>query len=106
MAFERAYKARLLLRRQLLRAHRTEVAIAIVNYPACDVPFSFIWRDRLNLPWSPEDSLVIGISSRALFKLDEENEIYEKKGTEAFIAYQRQHEDQIVEPGVAFPLVK
>src|SRR5438128_243877 len=58
------------------------------------------------MPWSPEDSLVIGISSRALFKLDEENAIYETDGTQAFIAYQRAQEERIIEPGVAFPLVE
>jgi 5'-nucleotidase len=57
------------------------------------------------LPWSPEDSLVIGISSRALFKLDEENAIYKTAGTQAFIDYQREYEGRIIEPGVAFPLV-
>ena len=57
------------------------------------------------MPWSPEDSLVIGISSRALFKLDEENAIYETAGTQAFIDYQRENEGRIIEPGVAFPLV-
>ena len=56
--------------------------------------------------WSPEDSLVIGISSRALFDLDEENRVYDVEGTEAFIAYQRAHEDEIIKPGVAFPLVQ
>src|ERR1035437_230219 len=57
------------------------------------------------MAWSPEDSLVIGISSRALFKLDEEDRIYQLEGTEAFIAYQRSHETEILRQGVAFPLV-
>ena len=57
------------------------------------------------MAWSPEDSLVIGISSRALFKLDEEDAIYEADGTQAFIDYQREHEERIIEPGVAFPLI-
>lgn len=58
------------------------------------------------MAWSPHDSLVIGISSRALFKLDEEDSIYRTAGTQAFIDYQREHEEQILEPGVAFPLVE
>lgn len=58
------------------------------------------------MAWSPENSLVIGISSRALFKLDEEDQIYREKGTEAFLVYQREHEEQIIGRGVAFPLIK
>jgi 5'-nucleotidase len=58
------------------------------------------------MAWSPEDSLVIGISSRALFKLDEEDRIYREQGTEVFIDYQRSHETELIKPGVAFPLVE
>ena len=31
-----------------------------------------------------DDKLVVGISSRALFDLEEENEIYEKQGLKAY----------------------
>ncbi len=58
------------------------------------------------MSWSPGDSLVIGISSRALFRLDAEDQIYREQGTDAFLAYQRQHEEEIIERGVAFPLIK
>jgi len=58
------------------------------------------------MAWSPEDSLVIGISSRALFRLDEEDRIYNDQGTLAFIEYERSHEADLPEPGVAFPLVE
>ncbi len=50
--------------------------------------------------------LVIGISSRALFNLSYENEIYEKNGLDAYSEYQRTHEDEILVPGAGFPLVK
>jgi 5'-nucleotidase len=50
--------------------------------------------------------LVIGISSRALFNLSLENEIYETEGIAAYAAYQREHEDEILSPGSGFPLVK
>lgn len=58
------------------------------------------------MAWSPEDSLVIGIASRALFRLDEEDLIYREQGTEAFVEYQRAHEQDLIKPGVAFPLVE
>ena len=50
--------------------------------------------------------LVIGISSRALFDLEAENRIYEEEGLETYIAFQREHENDILEPGTAFQLVK
>ena len=53
-----------------------------------------------------EDKLVIGVSSRALFDLEAENEIFEKEGLDAYRAYQIEHEKDILKPGTAFPLVK
>ncbi len=50
--------------------------------------------------------LVIAISSRALFDLDESNKLYEKSGIETYAQYQIEHEDEILPPGVAFHLVK
>ena len=50
--------------------------------------------------------LVIAISSRALFDLEEENRIYEEQGLDAYIAYQREHEEEILPQGPAFSLVK
>lgn len=57
------------------------------------------------LPSEQTKTLVIGISSRALFDLELENDIFEDKGLEAYIEYQREHEDAILEPGTAFSLV-
>ena len=42
---------------------------------------------------SLDDKLVIGVSSRALFDLEEENRIYEEQGLEAYSKYQIEHED-------------
>ena len=55
---------------------------------------------------SLEDCLVIGISSRALFDLDDENYIYETKGLQAYSEYQLAHEQEILKPGSGFALVK
>ncbi|MDF3838854.1 5'-nucleotidase [Cupriavidus basilensis] len=52
------------------------------------------------------DKLVIGISSRALFDLERENGIYQSEGVAAYCAFQRQHEDEPLQPGTAFPLVQ
>jgi len=50
--------------------------------------------------------LVIGISSRALFDLDSTHQIYLEQGLQAYIDYQRSREDEILQPGVAFPLAE
>lgn len=53
-----------------------------------------------------ENIITIGISSRALFNLEKENMIYEEKGIEAYIAYQIDHEEEVLKAGVGFSLVK
>jgi len=53
-----------------------------------------------------DDSLVIGISSRALFDMGESHAVFETQGLEAYAAYQVEHEDAFLQPGVAFPLVR
>ena len=53
-----------------------------------------------------ENRLVIAISSRALFDLDESHQIYEQQGTEAYCQYQVEHEDIPLEAGAAYTLVK
>ncbi len=55
---------------------------------------------------SLEGKLVVGISSRALFDLEYENTIYEEQGLQAYLEYQRAHEQDILKPGTAFPLIK
>lgn len=50
--------------------------------------------------------LVIGITSRALFNLEYENNIYVEKGLESYSRYQLEHENDILEPGSGFPLVQ
>lgn len=53
-----------------------------------------------------EKKLVVAISSRALFNLDESHAIFETQGREVFCRYQIEHEDEILEPGYGFALVK
>lgn len=53
-----------------------------------------------------DNKLVVGISSRALFDLEYENTIYEEQGLQAYLAYQREHEQDILKPGTAFPLIR
>jgi len=50
--------------------------------------------------------LVIGVSSRALFDLTLENEIYENEGLEAYCRYQLDRENDILKPGTGFALIE
>ncbi len=50
--------------------------------------------------------LVVAISSRALFDLDESHQIFEEQGTEAYCKYQTEHEDVPLAPGGAFNLAR
>src|SRR5690606_27438217 len=50
--------------------------------------------------------LTVAVTSRALFDLEEGHALFEREGVEAYAAYQREHEDDILKPGVAFPVVR
>ena len=53
-----------------------------------------------------QDKLVVAISSRALFNLEHENQIFENEGIEAYHRYQIENENTILEKGTAFPLIE
>ncbi len=53
-----------------------------------------------------DDKLVVAISSRTLFDLEDSHRIYETQGVEAYCKYQIDRESELLEPGVAFPLVR
>ena len=50
--------------------------------------------------------LVIAISSRALFNLEDENKIFEEKGLDEYYKYQIENEDLLPKKGTGFRLVK
>jgi len=50
--------------------------------------------------------LVVGVTSRALFNLEKENEIYEREGVKRYREYQEENQDVPLEIGTAFYLVK
>ena len=58
------------------------------------------------MPVTFDGKLVVAISSRALFDLEESNRVFEQQGVEAYYEYQLGHEDEVLAPGVAFELVK
>ena len=52
------------------------------------------------------EKLVVAISSRALFDLAESHRVFEEQGIAAYCEYQIEHENDLLEPGVAYSLVK
>ncbi|HHW4669266.1 MAG TPA: 5'-nucleotidase [Xylella fastidiosa subsp. multiplex] len=57
----------------------------------------------------PEHShrlLTVAVTSRALFDLEEGHALFERDGVDAYAHYQRAHEDDVLQPGVAFPVVR
>lgn len=53
-----------------------------------------------------EKTLIISISSRALFDLRESHEVFSTQGVEAYREYQIEHENEVLEPGIAFSMVQ
>ncbi|MFT3805490.1 5'-nucleotidase [Arenimonas sp.] len=50
--------------------------------------------------------LVVAITARALFDLEEGHDLYQKEGVDAYAEFQRRRENEILSPGIAFPLVR
>ena len=57
-------------------------------------------------PDSAGDKLVVAISSRALFDLSESHALFEREGLDAYRRYQMARENELLAPGIAFPLVQ
>lgn len=52
-----------------------------------------------------DEKLVIGVSSRALFELEESNRVFETEGLHAYQRYQREHRSTPLEPGPVFAFI-
>ena len=55
---------------------------------------------------TPTQRLVVAISSRALFDLGDSHALFEREGIDSYARYQMAHEDELLAPGIAFPLVQ
>jgi 5'-nucleotidase len=53
-----------------------------------------------------ERDLVVGVSSRALFDLRAEDEIFRTRGLQEYCEYQVAHENETLQPGTGFHLVR
>jgi 5'-nucleotidase len=58
------------------------------------------------MPVDLSTRLVIGVSSRALFDLEEANRVFEVQGVDEYARYQLERVDAILAPGTGFPLIQ
>ena len=58
------------------------------------------------MPFAIEQKLVVAVASSALFDLGEADRVFRECGEEAYREYQREHENDVLGPGVAFPFIK
>ena len=54
----------------------------------------------------PTATLTVAITARALFMMEDSHALFEREGIAAFADFQRRHEDDVLTPGIAFPLVR
>ena len=54
----------------------------------------------------PVAILTVAITARALFHMEDSHGLFEAEGVKAYAEFQRQREDDVLEPGIAFPLVR
>lgn len=58
------------------------------------------------MPYDMSNKLKIAVTSRALFRLENENKLYQEKGKKAYEKYQIEKENEILSKGAAFSLIK
>lgn len=58
------------------------------------------------MPFEIEQKLVVAVASSALFDLGEADRVFRERGEDAYRAYQREHENEVLEPGVAFAFIR
>ena len=58
------------------------------------------------MPYDISNKLKVAVTTRALFKLESENRLYEEKGRDEYEKYQISKENEILSKGAAFSLVK
>ncbi|KAG8580120.1 hypothetical protein GDO81_007147 [Engystomops pustulosus] len=62
-------------------------------------------KKKPKLP-KPQNAITIAVSSRVLFNMVSERQMYEDEGVEKYVEYQQKNEEIPLKPGPAFPFVK
>ena len=55
---------------------------------------------------APADRLIVAITARALFDLEDSHALFQNEGVGAYAEFQRKRENDVLAPGIAFPLVR
>jgi 5'-nucleotidase len=58
------------------------------------------------MPYELDKRLVVGVASSALFDLTDSDKVFQEQGEESYRAYQEEHLDDTLEPGVAFSFIR
>jgi len=58
------------------------------------------------MAYNLQNKLVVAVSSRALFNLEKENEIFERDGLDAYYKYQLENEAELLEKGIGYRIVE
>jgi len=58
------------------------------------------------MPYPIDKKFVVAVASSALFDLRESDRVYQEQGVDEYRRYQRENENVLLQPGVAFPLVR
>ena len=61
--------------------------------------------DTRGMP-EPVAILTVAITARALFHMEDSHGLFEAEGVKAYAEFQREREDDVLEPGIAYPLVR
>ena len=69
-------------------------------------PQATLMADTVGMSDNTPRLLTVAVTSRALFDLEESHALYESEGVEAYSAFQRDHEDDALAPGMAFQVVR
>ncbi|KFV49019.1 Cytosolic 5'-nucleotidase 1B, partial [Tyto alba] len=54
----------------------------------------------------PSEALVIAVTTRAIFNLEEEHQLYLEKGREEYTRHQKANQDKPLRPGTAFAFIQ
>lgn len=58
------------------------------------------------MPYDLAEKLKIAVTTRALFQLEKENQIFVEEGRAAYEKYQIEHENDVLKPGAAYALIE
>ncbi len=78
----------------------------ISRYPLLAVGEKSLINQSASCKETKDESLIVAISSRALFDLRDSHDLFEREGLDAYLRYQLAREDEVLAPGIAFPLVE